>query len=144
MTAAPGIEVEGLSQLRAACRASGSGLSRQIPKALRAAGRPPLERVKVLAGRTLTSPRSTGALMKSYKISTRGTSAYLQSGVPYGGGAEWGLYGKWSGFRKYPGIEAGGRGRFAWRAVQEERDAIADLITRALNDLIEIQGWATP
>jgi phage gpG-like protein len=144
MTTAPGIEIEGLTEFRRACRLAGNGLSRQVGKALRLAGKPPLERARALAARTTSSPRSTGALMKSYKIRTSGSSAFLQSGVPYGAGAEWGLYGKWSGFRKYPGVEAGGRGRFAWKAVQDERDEIAEIITKALEHLIEIEGWATP
>jgi hypothetical protein len=140
---APGVEIEGLKEFRAALRASGTGLTRELSKAIRAAGKPPLARVKVLAGRTSSSPRSTGDLARSYKVRTAGASGYLQSGVPYGAGAEWGVYGKWSGFRrKYPGPEPGGRGRFAWRAVKESDDEIMAVITGELERLIEIQGWA--
>lgn len=144
MTTAPGVTVEGLNEFRRALRASQTGLSRELPKAIRAAGKPPLERVKELAGRTTASPRSTGALMKSYRVRTAGAVGNLASSVPYAAGAEWGVYGKWSGFRKYPGVEAGGRGRFAWRAVLERRDAIESVITNELERLIELQGWATP
>lgn len=140
--AQPGIEVVGLAELRRALRASGSGLTRELPKALRLAGKPPLDKARSLAGRTSSSPRSTGALQRSYKIRTAGTSAFLASSVPYGAGAEWGLYGKWAGFRKYPGVEAGGRGRFAWAAVLTEREAITAVLTRALEDLLRLQGWA--
>lgn len=141
----PGITVDGLKEFRAALRASGSGLTRELPKALRLAGKPPLAETKALAGRTSVSPRSTGALQKSYKIRTSGTTAFVSSGVPYGAGAEWGVYGKWSGFRRYPpGPESAGRGRFAWKAVVEKRDEIAEVLYRALEDVIQVQGWATP
>jgi hypothetical protein len=139
-----GIEVVGLNDLRRACRAAGGGLSRQVGKAIRTAGKSPLAKVRVYAGRTTSSSRSTGALLKSYKIRASGSSGYLQSTVPYGAGAEWGLYGKWSGFRKYPGIEPGGRGRFAWRAVYESRDEIVKIISTELEDVLRIQGWANP
>jgi len=139
------VEVVGLREFRAACRASGSGLTRDLTRALRAAGKPPLSRVKVLAGRTSSSPRATGLLAKSYKIAAAGTSAYVKNSVPYAAGAEWGVYGKWAGFRRrYPGPEPGGRGRFAWRAVLEQREEIAEILTRELEAMIAIQGWAAP
>jgi len=117
---------------------------KELTKALKAAGVPPLSAVKHYAAATQASPRSTGALAASYKLGTSGASAFLRSRVPYAAGAEWGTKGKWAGFRKYPGTEADGRGRFAWRAVYEQRDAIAAIITKNLEDLIEVHGWARP
>lgn len=145
MATAPGIEVVGLREFRAALKSSESGLTRDLTAALKLAGKPPLDRVKALAGRTTSSARSTGELVKSYSIRASGTSAYLRSSVPYGAGAEWGVYGKWAGFRrKYPGPEAGGRGRFAWRAVLEQRDEIEHVLSRELENLITVNGWAMP
>lgn len=142
-TSGPGIEVIGLQQFRRDLKAADAGLTRELSKALRAAGKPPLARVKVLAGRTSSGPRSTGQLARSYKIRVSGTAAYVASTVPYGAGAEWGVYGKWSGFRRrYPGPEPGGRGRFAWRAVLEEREGIEEVLTRSLRELLELNGWA--
>lgn len=143
--AGSGVEVVGLAQFRRDLKAAGDGLTRELPKALRKAGAPPLARVKVLAGRTQRSARSKGSLTKGYRITASGTAAYLKSSVPYAAGAEWGVYGKWAGFRlRYPGPEPGGRGRFAWRAVLEERDGIAEVLDRELRQLIELNGWATP
>jgi phage gpG-like protein len=142
MAAASGIEVVGLKELRAACRSVNSALPREVTKALRAAGVPALAKVRGYAQATTGGSRSTGNLLKSYKIRTAGASASVASGVPYGAGAEWGLKGKWSGFRKYPGPEPGGRGRFAWRGVLESRDEISAVLSRELEELIRIQGWA--
>lgn len=145
MATGSGIEVVGLQQFRRDLKLAQTGLTRELSSALKKAGAPPLGRVKVLAGRTSRSPRSTGLLQKSYKVSVRGTAAYLKSSVPYAAGAEWGVYGKWAGFRlRYPGPEPGGRGRFAWRAVLEEREGIAEVLDRELRQLIELNGWATP
>lgn len=140
-----GIEIEGLTAFRKALRTSGTEMPRRLTAALKLAGRPPLEAVARYAGQTSTGPRSTGALARSYKIGTAGSSAHLRSTVPYAAGAEWGMGGKWSGFRrKYPGIEPGPKGRFAWRAVVEQRDEITAIITEELGELISAQGWARP
>lgn len=138
-----GVTVDGLDEFRRALRASGTGLTRELSKGIRAAGKPPLAKAKSYAG-AINSPRSEGHLAKSYRVSARGTSGHLLSKVPYGAGADWGVYGKWSGFRRYPpGPESAGRGRFVWRAVMDTDREIEEVLTRAIEHLLTIQGWAS-
>lgn len=116
-----------LRDLRAAEDAS----PRELSKAIRAAGRSPLERVRQLA------PSRSGRLRSGYSVRAAGAIGRFVNLQPYGAGAEWGVHGKWSGFMRY-----GPRGRFAWRAVQERAEEIAQDITEGLKEIIEILGWA--
>lgn len=138
-----GIVIENLAAFRRDLKAAVDASPRELTTALREAGGPVLDRVKQVAavGRA-PADEHPGLLRGSYRIRVRSTSAFLSSTAPYAGGAEWGLRGKWKGFRKYPGAEAGGRGRFAWRAVLERQDEIAEIMSERLRDLITLHGWA--
>ncbi len=141
-----GIEIENLRAFRRDLRASEAGTSREMTTALREAGRPVLERVRQVAavGRRPKDPHP-GLLRRSYSIRTAGSSAFLGNKAPYAAGAEWGLHGKWKGFRKYPAFGTGGsrgRGRFAWRAVVERQDQVQEIVTERLREVIQIHGWA--
>ena len=141
-----GIEIENLAAFRRDLKAAADASPRELSAALREAGKPVLERVKQVAavGRP-PKDKHPGLLRGSYRIRVRTTSAFLASTAPYGAGAEWGLHGNWKGFRKYPAYGTGraaGRGRFAWRAVVEKEDEIFEVMTKRLQDIITIHGWA--
>ncbi len=139
--AGPAIEIENLAAFRRALRISETGTARQLSAAIRKAGRPILERAGEVA------PHVTGELARSYRLRVAGTSGRIFSAAPYGAGAEWGLHGKWAGFRKYQGFGTGasvGRGRFAWRAVVERQRQIIAVLSEGLEQIIKIQGWARP
>ncbi|HXF72684.1 MAG TPA: hypothetical protein VNO79_08775 [Actinomycetota bacterium] len=135
-----GVEIENLGEFRRALRRAQDGAPRQLSAAIRRAGRPLLERAAEVA------PRGpSGKLKRSYRLRVSGTSGRVFSAVPYGAGAEWGLHGKWKGFRRYPAFGTGaarGRGRFAWRAVVERKEEIVAVISEELRQIITIQGWA--
>lgn len=136
-----GVEIENLRQFRAALRASQTGAEKELRNGLKAAGVPVVARAKVVA------PMRTGALAAGYSVRVSGTNAVVANRVPYAAGAEWGRRGKWRGFLRYPAFGTGsaaGRGRFAWRAVVEERPQILAIITEKLREIIGLQGWARP
>lgn len=131
----PGITVENLADFRRALKASGTGAEKSLREGLRAAG------VPVKAAAVRYAPHRTGLLEHGYAIRVSGASAFVGNKVPYAGGAEWGRMGKWSGFNKYPAPSGGGR--FAWKAVYDERDTIEDVLNDRLREVIGLQGWAT-
>ncbi len=136
-----GIEITNLRAFRTQLRRAEDATPRELSAAIRKAGAPVVERAAQLA------PRRTGDLSKSYRIRTSGTTGQIYSSVPYGPGAEWGLHGKWRGFRRYPAFGTGaatGRGRFAWRAVVERQEEIAQTIADELREIVELHGWARP
>ena len=142
----PGIVIENLAKFRRDLKAAADASPRELSAALREAGKPVLERVKQVAavGRP-PADKHPGLLRSSYRIRVRSTSAFLMSTAPYGTGAEWGLHGKWKGFRKYPAFGTGrsaGRGRFAWRALVEKQDEIVEIMNERLQEIITIHGWA--
>lgn len=143
-----GIEVENLAEFRRALKDTSTKLPRELTKALKAAGKPPLDRVKQLApvsrgGKSSANPYPPGSLRAGYVVRAAGSAASITNKVPYAGGADWGRFGKWEGFSRYPGPE-GGLGRFAWRAVSESEERIAELMTEYLEPLLELEGWARP
>lgn len=134
------VKIVNLPQFRAAIRASISGTTRELSAAIREAGRPVLERARQVAA------KRTGRLAGSYYIKATTTQGSIMSRVAYGAGAEWGLHGKWSGFRRYPAFGTGaaaGRGRFAWRALVERGEEVRDLMYERLEDIVRIHGWAS-
>lgn len=147
-----GVAIENLAQFRRDLRAAEASGTRDLVAALRAAGVPVVERASELApvgpteqGGVSGRQFPAGSLRSGYSVSVRATAASLVNKVPYSAGAEWGLYGKWSGFRKYPAVGVGasaGRGRFAWRAVFERQEEIAAIIFEGLRELVTIRGWA--
>lgn len=126
------VEIENLRAFQRDLRAAADASPRELTAALKKAGDPVVKRAAQL------SPRLTGALAGSYKAQVRGTTGSIQSGVPYGAGAEWGTKGKWSGFTKYgpPGS------RFAGLAVDDAAEEIAEIIAKELQDIVELHGWA--
>ncbi len=130
--ASPGIYIANLAQFRAALRAAEAASIKELTIALKAAGTPLTARSSSLA------PRVSGDLSGGYKVSVRATSGYIVNKVPYAAGAEWGQNGKWSGFRKYGASGS----RFAARALDEEAELVEQIITKGLNDILTIHGWA--
>lgn len=126
----PQVVIVGLNEFRAALKAAQGTYPRQLTKALKLAG------VPVIAKIAARVPYDSGTLAGSYRASVRGTRASITSRAPYGAGAEWGRYGKWSGFMRY-----GEPGRFAWRAVQESEEEIAAVMYAELKNVIEAYGW---
>jgi hypothetical protein len=127
-----GIVVENLAAFRSDLRAALGAAPRELSAAIKAAGVPVQSRASSLA------PQRTGRLAASYRISVRGSTGSVTSSAPYGGGAEWGRRGKWSGFTRYgaPGE------RFAGKAVADKEDEIARILDEGLREIIEIRGWA--
>jgi hypothetical protein len=131
--ASAGIVIENLSAFRSDLRRALGTAPVALAAGLKAAGEP----VKQAA--SAAAPRISGALASGYGVSVRATTGSVTSAVPYGGGAEWGQRGKWSGFTRYgaPGS------RFAGRAIAEREDEIARILDAALRDIIDIMGWAS-
>lgn len=128
---ASGITIDNLAAFRRDLNAAEKGAGRELTAALKRAGIPVVARTKGLAA------KDTGRLASGYKVSVRGTNAWMTNTAPYAAGAEWGRRGKWSGFMRY-----GGPGRFAARAVDQLDDVIAESIYRELDELVTIKGWA--
>jgi hypothetical protein len=133
------VEIENLKAYRKALNDAEDRTPRELTGALKAAGTP------ILAKAREHAPSVTGFLQRSYKLSVSGTTANVVNRAPYAGGAEWGRFGKWAGFARYPGApgESGGLGRFAWRAVVETQDPVVELIQRGLEEVVTVDGWAT-
>lgn len=124
----PQVVIVGLNEFRAALKAAQGTYPRQLTKALKLAG------VPVIAKIAARVPYRTGTLAGSYRASVRGTRASITSRAPYGAGAEWGRFGKWSGFQGTPP-------RFAWPAVEESEEQIAAVMYAELKNVIEAYGW---
>jgi hypothetical protein len=127
-----GVRITNLSQFRADANRAIAEAPRDIQGALRAAGIPAVQAAEAAA------PRVTGALASSYSASVRGEFGEVESGVPYGAGAEWGRFGKWSGFQKY-----GAPPRFAGQALEQRKEQMGEIMDLALRGVIGINGWAT-
>jgi hypothetical protein len=139
-----GVRITGLNEFRAALKAADAKAPRALSTALRRAGQPVLRRVQAIApvGRRSDDPHP-GLLQRSYGVQVRGTRAGIVSSAPYGAGAEWGMHGKWAGFRdRYRPAPGETGGRFAFRALLEVEDEVAELVTEGLEEVITIQGWA--
>jgi hypothetical protein len=142
-----GVKIVGLDAFRADLKAASKAGPRALTKGLRAAGKPVLERTRFLAPITTrkvyASGPHPGELKASYRIRIRGTQASIISTAPFGAGAEWGVHGRWRGFLRYPGAaDDPTRGRFAWRAVLENRERIAAAVDAAMDEIETIYGWA--
>lgn len=122
------IVVDGLNEFRAALRVAIGKAPRALTAALKRGGEP------ILAEARAQAPRLTGALAGSLRASVRGTNADIVSRVPYAGGAEWGRYGKWSGF-------SGAPPRFVWPAVESQADLAMNVIAEGLRDVLTAHGW---
>lgn len=129
-TAGGTVVVEGLAQFRAAVRAAAIANPRQLTIGLKLAGAP------ILQAASAKMPRRTGLLAGSLSTSVRGARANIISKAPYGGGAEWGQQGKWSGFAKY-----GAPPRFVGKALDEKADEVARILDVALRQIITANGW---
>jgi hypothetical protein len=125
-----GIVIQGLNEFRAAVRIAAAAYPREIPLALKKAGIPVVAQASALA------PRLSGALAGGYKVSVRGTTASVVSSVPYAGGAEWGRFGKFSGFNRY-----GAPPRFAGRAVDQQETVIQLIVENELREIVSAYGW---
>jgi hypothetical protein len=136
-TRGPAVTIANLNEFRRALKKSQTGAEKELRHGLKSAGEP------VIAAARRYAPVRSGALSAGYSIRTAGVSAMVANRQPYAAGAEWGTRGKWEGFNKYPGIESNDTGRFAWRAVMEEREEIAARVSAALREIITLQGWAS-
>ena len=126
-----GVTIIGLREFSAAVRLAQGRYPSEVSRALAHAGAPVLARVHAVV------PHSSGALAAGYRISVRGTKAQVVSSVLYAGGAEWGRYGKWSGFLRY-----GSPGRFVWSSVEANKERIQAVIAQELAEIVTILGWA--
>lgn len=131
------IIVHGQAEFNAALKQAQRDAFVSAQKGLRDAGKIVLERTRGNAPVGSGRDAHPGRLRSSYRVSVRGLYGQIVSSAPYAAGAEWGMRGKWKGFRKY-----GELGRFAWKAVNESAASIADTITEALRDVINLGGWA--
>lgn len=128
------VTIEGLNEFRAAVRAAQQRAPRELTAALKAAGRPVVDRVQSVV------PRRSGLLASSFSVSVRATKGQIVSRAPYAGGAEWGSRGKWSGWVRAHGASP----RFVWPAVESQQDEIIRVLDEGLRDVITIMGWAKP
>lgn len=122
------IAIEGLTQFRAALRAAQVEYPKLLTLGLKKASLPILARVHA------SVPTVTGRLAGSYKASVRGPRGYIVSSAPYAGGAEWGRFGKWAGFRGTPP-------RYVWPAVESLQDRTAMVVLEELRRVVEANGW---
>lgn len=134
----PAIEVENLRQFQRACKAADAEAARELRRAIKDAGAPIVTKAAQYAG----AARRTGTLQAGYAVRAAGPVGKVVSRAPYGGGAEWGRLGKWAGFLRYPAGLPGGKGRFAWRAVEAEQATIIEILNRRLTDVIHLAGFA--
>ncbi|MGQ0669181.1 MAG: hypothetical protein ACT4PO_05855 [Actinomycetota bacterium] len=126
-----GIVVVGLAEFRTAVRRAAAISPRAISTGLKKAG------VPILAQARANAPKLTGALAASYSTAVRGPRADIISRAPYGGGAEWGRFGKWAGFARYGDIP-----RFVWPAIEQRETEAALILEHELREVITIMGWA--
>jgi hypothetical protein len=127
------VEVVGLKQFRADLKRAGSEGPRALAKAIKAGGEPVLEATKVKAQRA----SRTGHLAGSYGIKVRTTTGSITSKADYAAGADWGKRGRWRGFFRY-----GQPPRFAGAALTENAERVQDIITKGLDDIVTVYGWA--
>lgn len=132
-----GVVITNLPEFRADLRRAVDASPRELTKALKTAGDFLLPLIKAKAPVGPASDGHSGQLQSGYGISATGVTAQLTNKAPYGAGAEWGRYRKWSGFMHY-----GPPGRFGWSTVEEHQDEIAEHIYKALSDLVTLHGWA--
>jgi hypothetical protein len=123
------VTIEGINEFRAAVRKAAGAAPREIPLALKRAGAP------ILVQAASNAPHRTGRLAAGYKVAVKGTTASIVSTVPYAGGAEWGVHGKWAGFEGAPP-------RYVWPAVEAQEASVELIIENELRDIIGIYGWA--
>ncbi len=134
-----GVEMPNLPRFMRALREADREIRSEMYRGIVRAARPVVERASQLA------PVRTGRLAAGYYARARSSGGEILNRMPYAAGAEWGLHGKWKGFRRYPAFGTGasaGRGRFAWRAVLEKREEVLRLITEEMQRVIELMGWA--
>lgn len=125
-----GVEIDGLKEFRRELRRAEQASPRDLTKAIRAAGKPPLERARAL------TPVRSGDLRAGWRVRASGSTGSLANVEPYAGGVVWGKRGKWKGFRKY-----GGTPRFAGQAIDDTADEIQEIITRNLEEILTAYGW---
>lgn len=127
------LTIEGLKEFRADLRRSHAHSPRLLTQAIKAAGVPFREAAMGLYDRA----SDTGFLRDQTKIRARATSGFLANTAPYAQGAEFGLHGKWRGFRKY-GARAD---RFIFPALEKGAPAAFEVMTEQLSELLTILGW---
>ena len=128
--AQPRIVVQGIRELQMDLRRSLGAYPREVTRALKNAGQPVLERASA------SMPHVSGRLAGSLGISVRGATASITSRAPYAGGAEWGRFGKWSGFDRY-----GSPPRFVFPAVEASAERLAEDVARELRNVLSAYGW---
>lgn len=126
------VAIEGVNEFRAALRAAQGTAPRALTAGLKKAGIPVVRMAQA------RMPHRTGTLAGSLKVSVSGTKGSIVSSAPYAGGAEWGRYGKWSGWVSRYGAPP----RFVWPTVELAHDVIAALVLAELKQVVEIYGWA--
>lgn len=124
------VVIEGLTGLRRSLREAQGRAPRELTAALKRAGEP------IISEASSRMPRRSGALAGSLTVQVRGTSASIISRVPYGGGAEWGRFGKWAGFARY-----GSPPRFVSPALEAKADEVVRLIAEQLEEIVTVEGW---
>lgn len=131
MAASTGIVINGLTEFRSAIRTAAARNPVELSAALKKAGFPILMQARANA------PRVSGRLSSGYGIGVRGVTATIYSRTPYGGGAEWGERGKWAGWvSRY-----GPKGRFAWKAVEQQQSETMMILDRELREIVAAYGW---
>lgn len=131
MAGPPPVYVQGLTEFRNALKQVSSAAPRELAKGIKAAGEP------LKQGAAAKVPRRTGQLAGGYAIQVRATTGAVINKVAYAGGAEWGRRGKWAGFDRY-----GAAPRFAGAVLQDRAGEIQDALTRELDEILTIMGWA--
>lgn len=135
---AEAIRVRGLAELRRSLKAVEDGAQKAMRGALN-------EAAEVVVEHTLPwIPRRTGRLRSSLKKRSTQTSARVSLGgarAPYGPWMDFGgrRVGRGGGVAQRRFIR---QGRFAWRTVGHRSDQIADVLDKALTDLVEQSGLA--
>lgn len=136
MTEGPRVAVEGLRAFQADVRKVQPELRREVPRALKQA----TERVVLPVSKALT-PKRTGRLAASERVSARQTTVSITSRLPYANVQHWGGTTGRGHTRSHPGATRVKKTLFAVRAVERTSFVLVEEIGRELEATFRRNGW---
>lgn len=130
------VKVEGLREFRAALKQADSANPQQLTKALKEAG-------SVLPSKIRgNAPHRTGKLAGSVgAVQASGTKGRVPVRAPYAAPVEFSRKG---GAARGLSAKYGPPPRFAYRAVADASDEIIERLYKGMEEIVRINGWATP
>lgn len=135
MAAGVQMELNGLVEFRHALDQAADATPRELTSALKSASK------KVAMEARGYAPRKSGKLAKGYKPYARSGKTKVETGVrnkvPYAPGAEFGMKGKWKGFR-HLGARAK---RILFKAWAHWKDRLPREVFREVSRVAQAHGW---